>query len=190
MSPAGARLPGAPASLPRLRHSRSSIDLKSVLSELPELDLDQLRFTWRNHLGGTPPDHLPKWLFVRLLAYRLQAAEFGDLDTSVLRHLDGSSEPEKGQHRFAVRSPTTRDGRKLKAGSYLVREWNGRLERVMIMEAGFAWNGTIHASLSQVAKAMTGTNWNGHRFFGLSKGKPDRGDTTRGEPTLGPEGQQ
>jgi Protein of unknown function (DUF2924) len=59
----------------------------------------------------------------------------------------------------------------LKAGALLVREWNGRLERVMILEEGFAWNGQTFGSLSQIAKTMTGTTWNGHRFFGLHQGK-------------------
>ena len=59
----------------------------------------------------------------------------------------------------------------MKAGTLLVREWNGRLERVMILEKGFAWNGQTFGSLSQIAKAMTGTNWNGHRFFGLRQGR-------------------
>ena len=49
----------------------------------------------------------------------------------------------------------------------MVREWKGKLERVMVLEKGFAWNGKSYSSLSQIAKAMTGTAWNGHRFFGL-----------------------
>ena len=61
----------------------------------------------------------------------------------------------------------------MKAGALLVREWKGRLERVTILEEGFAWNGQTFGSLSQIAKAMTGTNWNGHRFFGLRQGKVD-----------------
>jgi Protein of unknown function (DUF2924) len=68
--------------------------------------------------------------------------------------------------------PQTREGVGLKAGAQLVREWNGRLERVMILEEGFAWNGQIFGSLSQIAKVITGTTWNGHRFFGLCQGKP------------------
>jgi hypothetical protein len=64
----------------------------------------------------------------------------------------------------------------LKAGALLVREWKGRLERVMILEEGFAWNGQTFGSLSQIAKAMTGTNWNGHRFFGLRQGKTPAAD--------------
>ena len=72
---------------------------------------------------------------------------------------------------FDRRAPQTRDGVGLKAGALLVREWNGKLERVMILEDSFAWNGQTFSSLSQIAKAMTGTNWNGHRFFGLRQGK-------------------
>jgi hypothetical protein len=60
-----------------------------------------------------------------------------------------------------------------------VREWNGRLERVMILEEGFAWNGQTFGSLSQIAKAMTGTTWNGHRFFGLRQGKTPAADVGR-----------
>ena len=52
------------------------------------------------------------------------------------------------------------------AGALLVREWKGKLERVTVLEKGFAWNGKSYSSLSQIAKAMTGTAWNGHRFFG------------------------
>jgi hypothetical protein len=68
----------------------------------------------------------------------------------------------------------------LKAGALLVREWNGKLEQVMILEDSFAWNGQTYGSLSQIAKAMTGTNWNGHRFFGLRQGKTVRADAASG----------
>ena len=82
--------------------------------------------------------------------------------------------------------PTTgarlRRGRvsRLKAGALLVREWKGRLERVMILREGFAWNGQTFGSLSQIAKAMTGTKWNGHRFFGLRQGKTAAADEGAG----------
>ena len=75
-----------------------------------------------------------------------------------------------------ARAPQTREGVGLKAGALLVREWKGRLERVMILEEGFAWNGQTFGSLSQIAKAMTGTTWNGHRFFGLRQGKTSAAD--------------
>ena len=61
----------------------------------------------------------------------------------------------------------------LTPGTVLVREWDRRSQRVMVMSDGFAWNGQTYESLSKVAFAITGTNWNGPRFFGL-RNKEDR----------------
>jgi hypothetical protein len=144
--------------------------LLSIVANLEGLDLDGLRRQWRAHLGGEAPAHLPRWLLIRVLAYRLQSDAFGDLDKSIRRILRSGKE-DGGGTPFDRRAPQTREGLRLKAGALLVREWNGKLERVMILEEGFAWNGGTFGSLSQIAKAMTGTNWNGHRFFGLRRGK-------------------
>ena len=54
--------------------------LDAMIAGLAERDADHLRLQWRNHLGGTAPAHLPRWLLLRALAYRLQAATLGDLD--------------------------------------------------------------------------------------------------------------
>src|ERR1700722_5638243 len=124
---------------------------------------------WRGHLGGQAPAHIPRWLLMRVLAYRLQSDAFGDLDNSIRRILRSGKEDGVGAP-FDRRAPQTREGLGLKAGALLVREWKGRLERVMILEEGFAWNGQTFGSLSQIAKAITGTTWNGHRFFGLRQG--------------------
>ena len=107
------------------------------------------------HLGGgEPPAHLPRWLLIWVLAFRLQSDAFGDFDKSIQRILlskeDGVGAP------FHRRAPQSREGLGLKAGALLVREWKGQLERVMILEEGFAWNGQTFSSLSQIAKAMTG----------------------------------
>jgi hypothetical protein len=104
---------------------------------------------------------------MRVLAYRLQSDAFGSLEKSIQRILSS----EDAAAPFDRRAPQTREGVGLKAGALLVREWNGRFERVMILEVGFAWKGQTFGSLSPIAKAMTGTNWNGHRFFGLRQGK-------------------
>jgi hypothetical protein len=55
----------------------------------------------------------------------------------------------------------------LTPGTVLVREWDRQSQRVMVMAEGFAWNGQTYESLSKVAFAITGTRWNGPRFFGL-----------------------
>jgi len=142
----------------------------SIVADLEGHDLNGLRRHWRAHLGGEPPTHLPRWLLMRVLAYRLQSDAFGGLDKSIQRILRSKKDDDAAAP-FERRAPQTREGVGLKAGALLVREWKGRLERVMILEEGFVWNGQTFRSLSQIAKAMTGTNWNGHRFFGLRRGK-------------------
>jgi Protein of unknown function (DUF2924) len=149
----------------------------SIVANLEGLDLDGLRRQWRAHLGGEAPAHLSRWLLMKVLAYRLQSDAFGDLDKSIRRIL--RSGKEDGGAPFDRRAPETREGGGLKAGALLVREWKGKLERVMILEEGFAWNGQTFGSLSQIAKAMTGTSWNGHRFFGLRQGKTPAADVGR-----------
>jgi hypothetical protein len=149
----------------------------SIVAGLEGHDLNGLRRHWRAHLGGEPPLHLPRWLLMRVLAYRLQADAFGGLDKSIQRMLRPSKEGRVVP--FDRRGPQTRGGVGLKAGALLAREWNGKLERVMVLEHGFAWNGQTFGSLSQIAKAMTGTNWNGHRFFGLRQGKAGAADNGR-----------
>ena len=57
--------------------------------------------------------------------------------------------------------------KELTPGTVLVREWDRRSHRVMVLAGGFAWNGQTYDSLTKVALAITGTRWNGPRFFGL-----------------------
>jgi hypothetical protein len=142
----------------------------SIVAGLEGHDLTGLRQVWRAHLGGEPPAHLERWLLMKVLGYRLQADAFGGLDKSIQRMLRSDREDDAASP-FDPRAPQTRDGVGLKAGALLTREWKGKLERVMVLGDGFAWNGQTFGSLSQVARAMTGTNWNGHRFFGLRQGK-------------------
>lgn len=143
-----------------------------MLAGLEGLDAEGLRRQWRNHLCGAAPSHLPRWLLLRLLGHRLQVAAYGDLDNAVRRVVRapacGSSDRTAP---FDRRDPQTREGIGLRPGALLVREWRGKLERVMVLDEGFAWNGRSYRSLSQIAKAMTGTSWNGHRFFGLRQNK-------------------
>jgi Protein of unknown function (DUF2924) len=151
-----------------------------MIASLAHLDADRLRLQWRNHLGGLAPAHLPRWLLLRILAFRIQAATFGGLDKATLRLVRASNKDDgesAGARPFETRGPTTREGLGLKSGALLVREWKGRLERVVILDHGFAWNGRTYGSLSRIAREITGTSWNGHRFFGLRPTRDRRGVT-------------
>lgn len=168
---------GASASPERPAYDR--IELGRLVAGLPDLGKPQLLLSWRNHLGGAAPAHLPGWLLARALAFRLQAQAFGDVSAATLRKVQraaAGTDSDPSIPPFAARPPATREGADLRPGAMLAREWRGKFERVTALEEGFAWNGKTYRSLSQVAKAITGTSWNGHRFFGLRSGtsKPDQ----------------
>jgi hypothetical protein len=158
------------------------VGLEVELAELERLSLDDLRLRWRNHWGRLAPAHLSRGLVLRVMAYRLQAEAFGDLHRKTIRMLDrladdaadrlasnGSStpDPDHGVGAAALPGRHTSDPLILKPGALLIREWQGRIERVTVVGDGFAWNGATYTSLSAAAFAITGTKWNGHRFFGV-----------------------
>jgi hypothetical protein len=154
--------------------------VEHAIKPLQSLDGDALRIEWRNLFGRRVPKALPKSLMVRALAYCLQALTFGDLDPQTLRVLDAYAAKSATGGRGRVRVDRLRgmtqasSAPSIKPGSILVREWAGDLQRVMVLEVGFAWNGATYRSLSEVARAITGTRWNGPRFFGLGKGVTPR----------------
>jgi hypothetical protein len=153
------------------------------IAALENLDIHGLRLRWRRLFRKPAPPHLPRYLLLRIIAYRIQANVFGDLDRETVRFLDGiAREREKRRASGELRTgkspslvPPVSEERSLKAGTIMVREHEGVLHRVTVVEGGFAWNKKTYRSLSEVARAITGTNWNGPRFFGLR-------DKTRSAP--------
>jgi Protein of unknown function (DUF2924) len=148
---------------------RKTLDVE--IGRLRDLDIAELRKRWHTLLRQQAPAHLPRHLLFRVLAYRLQADQLGDLDSESRRLLDYSESPEKAGHRAV---DLRRRAVELRPGTVLGREWNGRIHRVVVLADGFAWNGKTYPSLSNVAFAITGTRWNGPRFFGLRDKAPIR----------------
>jgi hypothetical protein len=144
----------------------TSVGLSNALAQLRDLDASALAVQWRNHFGGEPPGHLPRFLIARIIAFRLQAEAFGDLPASAARFLDRLNGPD----RQASGEPIAPVGSNaaLRPGTLLTREWRGALHQVMALEDGFAWNGATYRSLSEIARAITGTRWSGPKFFGFS----------------------
>ena len=162
------------------------IDLAADLVGVDRLDAEGLRVLWRKRLRGTPP-RLPRPLLMRLLAYRLQAQAFGDLDAETAKALDriareGARRRQAGEARpkaVPAVAPVPRD-RGIKPGTMLMREHGGRVHHVMVVEDGFAWQGRSYASLSEIARLITGTQWSGPPFFGLREGR-DRNGVARAD---------
>jgi hypothetical protein len=160
--------------MPRVKIGPALPDQKQLeveIARLHDLDNRDLRQYWHTVFRRLPPPHLPRHLLFRILAYRLQAGRFGDLNGEIKHLLDHSESPEKaGQKAMGL----VRRIADVRPGTVLGREWNGRMQRVSVLANGFAWNGKTYPSLSQVAFAITGTRWNGPRFFGL-RDRPAKG---------------
>lgn len=143
--------------------------LDAEIAHLRGLGITELRARWQTVFRRQPPQHLARHLLIRILAYRLQAERLGDLDEKCQRLLDRSESPEDAGQRAVDLERRTKT---LRPGTVLGREWNERMHRVMVLADGFSWNGNTYPSLSKIAFAITGTSWNGPRFFGLRDKRP------------------
>jgi hypothetical protein len=143
------------------------------IAHLRGLDLNGLRARWQSVFQRQAPAHLTRHLLFAIIAYRIQANRFGDLDHETKQVLDRTVEKEAGAVTSARLASFDQKRTELSPGTVLVREWDRQSQRVMVMADGFAWNGQTYDSLSKVAFAITGTRWNGPRFFGL-RDKADR----------------
>jgi hypothetical protein len=142
---------------------RGALDIE--IAHLRSLDVDDLRARWRAMFRRKAPPLLPRHLLFRVLAYRLQADQWGDLTPDVRRVLDSQSDSTGGHAKLTADLHRIRPS--LRPGTVLAREWDGNMQHVMVLVDGFSWKGTTYTSLSKVASAITGTRWNGPRFFGL-----------------------
>lgn len=170
-----------------LQRSVDPAVIEAEIDQIRSLGLDALRARWRLMFGAMPPAGLTKDIIARMIAYRIQEEAFGGLDRDTIKLLDRLARGEKAGL-----------NRRLKAGTVLVREYKGERHTVTIVLDGFVWQNTTYPSLSTIARAITGTAWNGPRFFGLrvagdSDGDKDHGRSVpcakhdkRGSPSIQP----
>jgi Protein of unknown function (DUF2924) len=129
------------------------------LAALKTLPMPQLKEQWRDLFETEPPPFNRRYLESRL-AYRIQELAYGGLTIKRLEALAADLESDQHSQR---RRPLTRPV----AGTQLVREWQGTEHRVTVVDGGFEYRGRPFKSLSAIARAITGTRWNGWVFFGL-----------------------
>jgi hypothetical protein len=159
--------------LEKRRNGRASTKTSDEIAHLRGLDFKGLLSRWQSVFQRPAPAHLPRHLLFAIIAYRIQADRFGDLDHETRQLLDRIGAKESGAAMSARLVSFDQKRTELMPGTVLVRDWDRQSQRVMVMSDGFAWNGQTYDSLSKVAFAITGTRWNGPRFFGL-RAKEDR----------------
>ena len=139
------------------------------LAALPAMTMPELEKMWRDLNPGEPPRASRKFIESRL-AYRIQELAYGGLKPETRKRLAAlvdelEAEAQAGPAGKAKAS--TSPEQNLLVGTRLLREWQGTEHTVTVLDNGFEWEGRLYASLSSVARAITGTRWNGPLFFGL-----------------------
>lgn len=143
--------------------AKPSLDLAAEIVLLESLAIDALRSEWRRLYQTSPPKRLSRDILLRGITYRLQELAHGGLSKGTLRKLQSSTSED-------LLSRSRRRPVSFKAGTRLIREWHGQTHTVVILDDGVEWRGQRYASLSIVAREITGARWSGPRFFGLKTG--------------------
>jgi hypothetical protein len=148
--------------------------VEAELGRLPAMPIADLRNRYRELFRTEPPKAFGPDLLRRSIAHRIQEKAYGGLPRETQRLLDQLVKAAMAKPNGRLELP-----RRIKPGSELVRTWKQRTYRVMVMADGFAHDGKTFASLSEIASEITGTRWNGPRFFGLRSASTREGTDGR-----------
>ena len=143
-------------------------ELSQRMAALSGLTAQQLRDEWRRLYRGQPP-RLSRDLLIRSIAYRMQELAHGGLSKATQRTLATMSKGLETNGNVTI-APDLR----VRSGARLLREWRGKTHTVIVTDDGFEYAGKIYASLTSIAREITGAHWSGPRFFGLNR-KQDTG---------------
>jgi hypothetical protein len=130
---------------------------------LSELDPDRIRDQWHATTGARPPVYASPRLLMLMLAEHIQSTQHSGMKQALRRRL------EKLSTEFTKGSLDPKLTRRLSPGTVLMRDWQGRRHSVMVTGDGFTHDGRTYRSLSEIARAITGTRWSGPAFFGLKQ---------------------
>jgi hypothetical protein len=147
---------------PSLPSEPADPTVEAELDRLPTTPIADLRKRYRELFRAEPPKAFGPDLLRRSIAHRIQEQAYGGLPASKRRLLDKLVKAAIAKPNGRLELP-----RRIKPGSELVRTWKGQTHRVTVMADGYTFNGQRYASLSEIATQITGTKWNGPRFFGL-----------------------
>ena len=135
------------------------------VERLRSMPIVELRALWRAKFRSEPPKAFGPDLLRRGIAFRIQEDVYGGFDRPTARLL------KQLMQQFTKNNGRIVLPRQIKPGAVLIREWKGERHQVTVLEDGFAHQEKSYQSLSQIARLITGTRWNGPKFFGLRSDK-------------------
>ncbi len=136
--------------------------VEAEIAQLPRRRMSELRSRWRELYRTNPPAAFGPDLFRRSIAHKLQERVYGGLSEATRREINRIIKTLPKNPKARAELP-----RRIKSGSVLVREWKGKSHRVTVSGNSFTYEGKDYSNLSELARKITGTRWNGPRFFGL-----------------------
>ena len=145
-----------------MRSTTAVVKPDKVLGGLATARISELRAQYSDLFRTDPPKAFGPDLLRRSIAHRLQEKAHGPLSRPAQARLNQMVKAAAAQPNGQLQIP-----RHIKPGSELVREWKGKVHRVLVKADGYAYSGKTYTNLSEIASQITSTNWNGPRFFGL-----------------------
>src|ERR1700722_2651146 len=155
--------------------------VEDELDRLATMPIAQLRLRYAQLFRTDPPKAFGPDLLRRSIADGIQEKAYGGLSRSAQRLLEQMMKAYAAKPGGRIVLP-----RRIKPGSVLVREWKDKSHRVVVLAEGFEYDGRTFANLSEIAVLITGTRWNGPRFFGLRPKTQDIGEGSTPDPSSGP----
>jgi hypothetical protein len=140
------------------------VALEAEIGQLPNLSLLELRNRWKTLFGHPAPKSLRRNFLARAVAYQMQVEAFGGLSVATKRRLREIANAARNGETNALLGTS-----RIKPGTQMIRQWQNTTHTVTALAEGFEWDGRTYKSLSAVANAITGTNWNGFAFFGIKR---------------------
>jgi hypothetical protein len=156
------------ACLPKPGHD-PEVDMTVLarLNALKSMGIPDLKTEWVRLFDAPAPNNSGPYLRMRL-GHRMQELTYGGLGKPAKRMLELLVDEVEGG---TVRKSMISDPRTPVVGTRLIREWDGVEHTITVLKQGFEWQGRQYKSLSAIARTITGTRWNGFRFFGLRSQK-------------------
>lgn len=135
--------------------------------DLKQKTRNELIILWSENFKELPPENLNKSYLIKHLAWQIQANKYGGFSATTQKRLEKLVHKYKNTNDIKSTDIKTSQTFSIQSGTKLIREFKNQKHEVIALEKGFRYNGKSYKSLSAIANEITGTRWNGKKFFGL-----------------------
>ncbi|MEI8129340.1 MAG: DUF2924 domain-containing protein [bacterium] len=143
--------------------------IDNIIEKLKPLSRDELIKKWQEVFKSPAPEYLNKSYLIKHLIWQKQANKCGGLGIRTQKRIEKLINKYKKTKDIKSADMKTSQPFSIQSGTKLIREFKNHKYEVIALEKGFSYNGRTYKSLSAIANEITGTRWNGKKFFGVIK---------------------